>query len=124
LGKKKMALKINQDFGMAVATIDFLKEKNTTAYIQAGEIAKKLNFSVGYLQKIIQMLNKHGILECKRGRIGGVRLSAEVITLLDLWNITCGEPELADQSLAILEKPFKAFFDSMSKIVIYKKQKK
>jgi DNA-binding IscR family transcriptional regulator len=71
-----MALKLNQDFGMAIATIHFLKDKDSSNYIQAREIAKKLNFSVGYLQKVIQMLNKHGVLECKRGRIGGVRLSA------------------------------------------------
>jgi DNA-binding IscR family transcriptional regulator len=119
-----MALKLNQDFGMAIATIDFLKEKKSSSYIQAREIAKKLNFSVGYLQKVIQMLNKHGVLECKRGRIGGVRLIAEDITLLDLWNITCGEAELMDASMKIMEKPLKAFFDSMSKIFIYKKGKK
>ena len=55
-----MALKMNQDFGMAIAAVNFLKEKNTNSYIQAGEIAKSLGFSVGYLQKVIQMLNKHG----------------------------------------------------------------
>jgi len=116
-----MAVKINQDFGMAVATINFLKNKNTSAYIQAAEIAKNLKYSVGYLQKVIQMLSKHGLLECKRGRIGGVRLSASVITLLDLWNITCGEAEFVDASLAIMEKPLKVFFDSMSKTIVYKK---
>lgn len=119
-----MALKLNQDFGMAVATIDFLKGKNLSDYIQAKEIAKKLNFSVGYLQKVIQMLNKHGVLECKRGRVGGVRLSAETITLLDLWNITCGEAEITDASMKIMEKPLKVFFDALSKIVVYKKSKK
>jgi len=119
-----MALKINQDFGMAIAAVNFLKDKDTSIYIQAGEIAKHLNFSVGYLQKVIQMLNKHGLLECKRGRIGGVRLSADSITLLELWNITCGEAELADKNLAIMEKPLKAFFDSMAKIVVYKKDSK
>ena len=117
-------MKINQDFGMAVATIDFLKAKNTSEYIQAGEIAKSLKFSVGYLQKVIQMLNKHGLLECKRGRVGGVRLSGKKITLLDLWNITCGETEFNNPSVAILKKPLKAFFDAMSKIVVYKKNGK
>ncbi len=119
-----MALKLNQDFGMAIATIDFLKNKNTSNYIQAREIAKKLKFSVGYLQKVIQMLNKHGVLDCKRGRIGGVRLIANTVTLLDLWNITCGEAELVDKSMKVMEKPLKAFFDSMSKIVVYKKTSK
>ena len=109
---------------MAIAAIDFLKEKNTSEYIQAGEIAKALNFSVGYLQKVIQMLNKHGLLECKRGRIGGVKLSGNTITLLDLWNITCGETEFTDPSMAIMKKPLTVFFDSMSKIIVYKKVKK
>jgi DNA-binding IscR family transcriptional regulator len=116
-----MALKMNQDFGMAIAAVNFLKEKNTNSYIQAGEIAKSLGFCVGYLQKVIQMLNKHGLLECKRGRVGGVRLNSKTITLLDLWNITCGETEFEDPSLAIMEKPLKAFFSSMKKVIIYKK---
>ncbi len=114
-------MKINQDFGMAIAAVNFLKTKNTAEYIQAAEIAKALNFSVGYLQKVIQMLNKHGLLECKRGRVGGVRLSAKVITLLELWNITCGETEFNDPSMAIMKKPLKAFYDAMAKIVVYKK---
>ena len=109
---------------MAVATVDFLKAKNTSEYIQAGEIAKALNYSVGYLQKVIQMLNKHGLLECKRGRVGGVRLSGKTITLFDLWTITCGETEFADPSIIILKKPLKVFFDAMSKIVVYKKSKR
>lgn len=109
---------------MAVATVDFLKTQNISEYIQAGEIAKALNYSVGYLQKVIQMLNKHGLLECKRGRVGGVRLSGKTITLLNLWNITCGETEFSDPSVVILKKPLKAFFAAMDKIVVYKKSRK
>ena len=67
------------------------------------------------------MLNKNGIFECKRGREGGVRLSADVVTLLELWTITCGDPELVGPELEILEKPIKAFTDSMSKIIVYKR---
>lgn len=115
---------MNQDLGMAIAAINFLKDKNTSSYIQAGEIAKSLNFSVGYLQKVIQMLNKHGLLECKRGRVGGVRLTSKTITLLDLWNITCGETEIAEPSLTIMDKPLKDFFKSMSKVIVYKKSAK
>ena len=64
-------MKINQDFCMSVQIIFFLKERNTSEFLQAGEIAKALNFSVGYLQKVVQTLGKYGIVECKRGRIGG-----------------------------------------------------
>ena len=119
-----MAIKVNQDFGMAVKTILYLKDKKTSDYIQAGEIAKDLNYSVGYLQKVIQMLNKNGIFECKRGREGGVKLSADAVNLLDLWKITCGDPELVGPDLEIMEKPIKAFVDSMSKLYVYKKSGK
>lgn len=115
-------MKINQDFAMSVETILFLKGRNTTNFIQAAEIAKALSFSVGYLQKVIQMLSKHGILESKRGRIGGVRLRAKVITLLDLWKATCGELAFPDPALKMMQKPLKAFADSMNKVVIYRKR--
>ncbi len=114
-------MKINQDFGMSVETILFLKKRKTTDYLQASEIAKALDFSVGYLQKVIQMLSKQGIVECKRGRIGGVRIRAKVITLLDLWKATCGGLDYTDPALAVMKKPLKAFSDSMSKVVIYRK---
>jgi len=115
-------VKLNQDFGMAVETVQFLGNRKTADYIQAAEIAKTLKFSVGYLQKVIQTLSKHGIVECKRGRIGGVRIRARNITLLDLWNVTCGELNYADPPLAIMKNPLKAFSDSMGKIVVYKKK--
>jgi len=114
-------VKINLDFGMSVKTILFLKKRRNTDYVQAGQIAKALDFSVGYLQKVIQMLSKHGVVECKRGRIGGVRIRAKTITLLDLWKATCGNLDLSDPALALMKKPLKAFSDSMSKTVIYRK---
>ncbi len=117
-------MRINQDFGMSVQTILFLKDRNTTEFLQAGEIAKALNFSVGYLQKVVQTLSKHGIVECKRGRIGGIRIRAKVITLFDLWKATCGSLDITEPALAVMKKPLKAFADSMSEVVIYKKVKR
>lgn len=115
-------MKLNQDFGMAVQTILFLKDSKATEFIQAKEIAKALDYSLGYLQKVVQTLGKYGIVECKRGRVGGVRLRAKVITLLDLWKATCGDVNFTDPPLAAMEKPLKAFRDSMSKVVICKKK--
>lgn len=113
-------MKINQDFAMSVETIVFLKKRKTNGFLQASEIAKALDFSVGYLQKVIQMLSKQGIVECKRGRIGGVRIRAKIVTLLDLWKATCGSMDLTDPALDVMKKPLKAFSDSMEKVVIYK----
>ncbi|UCG46655.1 MAG: Rrf2 family transcriptional regulator [Phycisphaerales bacterium] len=115
-------MKLNQDFGMAVETVQFLGQRKTADYIQAAEIAKTLKFSVGYLQKVIQTLSKHGVVECKRGRIGGVRIRAKTVTLLDLWKVTCGELNYADPPLTIMKGPLKAFSDAMGKIVIHKKK--
>lgn len=115
-------MKLNQDFGMSVETILYLKERKSTDFIQTKEIAKALNFSVGYLQKVVQTLSKYGIVECKRGRIGGVRIGARTVTLLDLWKATCGSLEFTDPPLALMEKSLKVFSDSMSKVVIYRKK--
>ena len=107
---------------MAVQTILYLKQKKTDKHIQVSKIAEALKFSPTYLQKVALMLGRYGVLECRRGRIGGVRLQAEVVTLLDIWNATSGELEYIDPTLAIMRKPLKAFADSMRKVVIYKKR--
>lgn len=114
-------MKINQDFAMSVAMVQLLKKRKNSDYLQASEIAAALDFSVGYLQKVIQMLSKQGIVECKRGRIGGVRIRAKTITLLDLWQATCGGPDYRNPALPIMQKPLKAFSDSMSKVVVHGK---
>lgn len=121
--EKEMAVKINQDFAMAVETVLYLKEQGTTDYIQSKQIAKTLKFSVGYLQKVVQTLSRHGILECKRGRIGGVRMRAKVVTLLDLWEATCGGLDFTDPPVTAMVKPLNAFKDSMKKVVVYRKGK-
>ncbi len=115
-------MRINQDFAMSVETVLFLKRRNSSEYLQASEIAKALNFSVGYLQKVIQMLSRQGIVECKRGRIGGVRIRARTVTLLDLWKATCGDLDYSEPTLPIMKKPLQTFANSMNKIVIYRKK--
>ena len=114
-------MKLNQDFTMAVETVQFLKKRKSNDFIQAGHVAKTLDFSVGYLQKVIQTRSKHGLVECKRGRIGGVRLRKRVITLLDLWNVTCGELDTVNPAVPLLKKPLKVFSDAMSKVIVCKK---
>ena len=119
--RKEVRVKINQDFAMSVAMVQFLKKRKNSDYLQASEIAAALDFSVGYLQKVIQMLSKQGIVECKRGRIGGVRLKAKVITLLDLWQATCGGLNYRNPSLPLMKEPLKAFSDSMGNVAVYAK---
>ena len=113
-------MKLNLDFTMAVETIQFLKKKKSSDYIRAEDIAEALDLSIGYLQKVMQTLSKQGIIESKRGRIGGAKLRKRKITLLDLWNVTCGEIDTASPAVPELKKPLKAFADAMSKIVLCK----
>ena len=115
-------MKLNQDFGMAVETIVYLGKKKGANYVQAGEIAKALKFSVGYLQKVIQTLGRRGIVECKRGRIGGVKIGRKVVTLLDIWEATCGGLDFTDPPLAVMNKPLKVFAGALREIIIYKKK--
>jgi len=115
-------MRINYDFTMAVETVLLLKKRNRNDYINAEEIAEELGFSIGYLQKVIQALGKHGIIECKRGRIGGTRLRKRKVTLLDLWNVMLGEIDVANLPVPALKKPMKAFEDAMSKVVVCEKK--
>jgi len=115
-------VKLNQDFGMAVETVIYLGKRKGTNYVQAGEVAKTLKFSVGYLQKVIQALGKRGIVECKRGRIGGVRIGPNAVTLLDIWEASCGGLDFTDPPLAVMNKPLKVFAGAMRQIIIYKKK--
>jgi len=68
------------------------------------------------------MLSRQGIVECKRGRIGGVRIRARMVTLLDLWRATCGDLDSTDPTPAVMKRPLKAFSDSMNRIVLYSRK--
>ena len=114
-------MKLNQDFAMAIGTIRFLAKKPPEKFIRAEDIARTQKFSLGYLQKVIQQLSRQGIVESKRGRIGGVRLRAKVITLLDLWELTCGGLDFTDPSIPLMNKPVKAFRDALGRVIIHKR---
>lgn len=111
-------MKLNMDFTMAVETIQFLQKRKNNDFIQTEKIAEKLDYSIGYLQKVIQTLSRQGLIEGKRGRIGGVRLRKRKITLLDIWTVTCGQIDTADPVVPDLKKPLKAFSDALSKVVV------
>ena len=112
-------MRLNQDFTMAVETIQFLQKNKSNDYIQAEKIAEKLDYSIGYLQKVMQTLSKQGLIESKRGRIGGAKLRKRKITLLDIWTVTSGQID-TDPAITELKKPLKVFADALSKIVICK----
>ena len=95
------------------------------------EIAKAYGVSELFLFKILQPLNKAGIVDTVRGRNGGVRLGrpAAQISLFDVVKVTednfamaeCFENGVADCPLvdscglnSVLSKALKAFFDVLA----------
>ncbi len=99
------------------------------------EIARAYGVSELFLFKILQPLNKAGLIETVRGRNGGVRLgrAADRITLFDVIKVTedsfamaeCFEDGSADCPLvdscglnAALRKALNAFFDVLTEYTI------
>ncbi len=66
--------------------------------IQLGEVAKKENISLKYLEKIVQMLKRGGWVSVKRGPKGGYRLAKpeSSITLLDIFECLEGSCSVID----------------------------
>lgn len=66
--------------------------------IQLGEIAKKEDISLKYLEKIVQILKLGGCVTVKRGPKGGYRLSkpADQITLLNIFELLEGSSSVLD----------------------------
>lgn len=111
---------LNYDFIMAVEIIQFLQKNKSGDYIQAEKIAKALDYSLGYLQKTMLTLAKNGIVESKRGRVGGARLKKKKVTLLDIWTMTVGVIDTATPDVPALKAPLKAFSGALKKVVICK----
>ncbi|MEN3147247.1 iron-responsive transcriptional regulator RirA [Neorhizobium sp. IRAMC:178] len=99
------------------------------------EIARAYGVSELFLFKILQPLNKAGLVETVRGRNGGVRLgrAADRITLFDVIKVTedsfamaeCFEEGVAECPLvdscglnAALRKALNAFFDVLAEYTI------
>lgn len=99
------------------------------------EIARAYGVSELFLFKILQPLNKAGLVETVRGRNGGVRLgrAADRITLFDVVKVTeesfamaeCFEEGVAECPLvdscglnAALRKALNAFFDVLAEYTI------
>ncbi|MGL1890549.1 MAG: Rrf2 family transcriptional regulator [Spirochaetaceae bacterium] len=72
--------------------------ESSESSIQLGEIAKKEDISLKYLEKIVQLLKKDGLVSVKRGPKGGYRLSRESrkISLLDIYQTLEGGYSVID----------------------------
>jgi Rrf2 family iron-responsive transcriptional regulator len=108
---------------------------NGTKLSRIPEIAKAYNVSELFLFKILQPLQKAGLVETMRGRNGGVRLGrpATEITLFDVVRVTednfsmaeCFDEGVADCPLidscglnSALRKALNAFFEVLAQYTI------
>ena len=112
-------MKINRDFEMAVKTINYFKRRKKDEYIQSHRVAKDLNYSPGYLHKVVLRLGQRGIVHCKRGANGGLKISQDRITLYDVWKATYGDINHNANELAIMKKPLRIFAEAMDDVVLY-----
>jgi Rrf2 family protein len=82
---------ITRDTDYALRALCFIA-KNKTKRVAVSELVADLKMPRPFLRKILQVLNKKGILHSSRGQGGGFRLarSADRIFLLDLMKIFQG----------------------------------
>jgi len=77
---------INQTGEYALRAVVFLGQRSSAQSVSAQEIAEGTKVPVGYLQKILRMLSRTGILNAQRGTGGGFALAKlpSAISILDV----------------------------------------
>ncbi len=90
-------MKVSTKGRYAVRVMLDLAMHNTGEYIPLKEISTRQNITVKYLEQIIGMLNRAGMLNSLRGNNGGYRLAKapDEYTIGDILRITEGNVSLA-----------------------------
>lgn len=85
-------MKISTKGRYALRMLTDLAENQGEGYVSLNEIAERQEISKKYLEQIVPMLNKAGLLRTNRGNRGGYRLnkSAESCTVGDVLRATEG----------------------------------
>lgn len=81
---------ITQTAEYALRAMVYLAMRADEAPASALEISRAVKVPVGYLQKILRMLSRHGILTAQRGSGGGFAMAkvASAISVLDILKAT------------------------------------
>ncbi len=97
---------ITKDTDYAVRAIMYISEFRGKL-VTAANIQKKLNLPNPFLRKILQMLQKAGILNSVKGNKGGFTLakSPDEISLIDLMEVFQGKITLTDCFLKKMKCP-------------------
>lgn len=87
--------------------------RNGNVFVSLNDIASRQGISIKYLEKIISMLSKHGLVVSMRGSCGGYKLNkdAKDCTIKEILDATGNSSELA----SCLEQncPYKANCDTI-----------
>lgn len=69
-----------------------LAQNQGDGYVALSEVSKRQDVSLKYLETIVAMLVRGGLLRSQRGMAGGYRLSREAkdISIYDIFNLTEG----------------------------------
>lgn len=84
---------ISQTTEYALRAVVHLAARSEEGPARAKDIAEAIQVPVGYLQKILRMLCRHGLLTASRGSSGGFELAQpiESISVLDVLNASDSE---------------------------------
>jgi len=87
---------INREIGYAIRALCFMVQQGNKI-VTTGQLADYFNISRPFLRKILQRLNKAGVLNSYKGKRGGfrLRLAPEQIILADLIEIFQGPVQLS-----------------------------
>ena len=89
---------ITRDIDYAVRALVFLAQKKKDKVVSAAELTGALRTPQPFLRKILQRLNKNGLLKSYKGNGGGFSLAiaADKISLAELLEIFHGSTQLND----------------------------
>ncbi len=76
----------NQTTSYAIRALAYLARQPDNRYVGANEIADEVGAPANYLGKTLQLYVRTGILQAKRGKTGGVRLTKDPEELT-LWQL-------------------------------------
>lgn len=93
---------IPQTAEYALRAVGYLMQHSDRA-VQRAEIASKAQISPDYLHKILQKLDKSGLVTAQRGPGGGYRLKASPVTLTvwDVFSVVAEVPRITSCPLGL-----------------------
>jgi len=86
---------ITKDTDYVIQALVFMAENSDSGF-SVKEISEELGISLSYLRKLLQILNKKGVLSSMKGKGGGftLKLKPEKIFVSDLINIFQGKLDI------------------------------